>query len=96
MKRDFKNMREFFALRRRWFKGGWENGHGAYCLLGGCHRVYSAPGRQRAVKERIVDAIRELFPDRYRPNLGSPIASFNDMKETTYDDIVRVVRRARA
>lgn len=68
---------------------------GKYCLVGGLDKVspsWAFVGRQVAV-DHIRTAIHNLFPERGLFN--GQIFHFNDHPDTTKDDVIRVLERAK-
>lgn len=104
-------IRKLFLNARHWTKGAWARYHyvpiatgcatgrytvdstsGAavcFCLDGAVQKCYTERARI-PVRARLRQAIRKLFP-----NGELDIIGFNDSKETTFSDIMKVVRAAK-
>lgn len=108
--KDFKTLQDMFADPKRWTKGaaaryetgtcadGISNvGVASVCLLGGLHHVYHEDGKKlEEVREKLQEAIGELFPERSPAITAFPktrqrlIHPFNDHSLTTITDVQKV------
>lgn len=82
--------RNVIPTPRYWSHADEDDDHGGHCLIGAVKAV-SAYGDRRAVHQAILDAIKQLYPERYGP---SHIPSFNDHPKTRHRDVLRVLDAA--
>ena len=73
----------------RWVKGVAATNQG-WCLAVAVVKAGRTAHELRAVE----DAILVLFPERFNATAACPIIGFNDHPETTFEDVVRVVKVA--
>lgn len=93
-----------YLASRGWHKGGFEAADGGMCMLGANRWVHCGttsilhPGLEDATRtdtEAMMAVIVEQFPDRIRSNSSIyQVADFNNHKDTTFEDVQRVLEKA--
>jgi hypothetical protein len=88
-----RTVRGLLRARKRWVKGQYYDGHGAYCLAGAIDAVYRLPEQREAAVRKVTIAIKKYAWRTFRWTPG--LTEFNDHQDTKHADIVRVVRAAK-
>ena len=87
-------VQELFQNEDCWIKGVPRivdrSGAVRYCLIGAIYEVYNDHAIPNQNYNLALKAIEKLFPDRFT----GTIQAFNDHKETTINDIRKVVKEA--
>lgn len=76
--------------------GRWDKPDGAVCVLGACRRVASRSGLSPLAGERSVVTTLDGIVQNDYPDRASLVDTFNDHPDTTLDDVIAVVEKARA
>lgn len=86
-------------VRRGWIKGYYFGEDGGVCLVGGLSAASQrdVASVERDLEDSVLPAIiREQFPARAEGIGTDLIESFNDHEDTTVDDVILVLEKARA
>lgn len=87
--------RELLSDPTRWNKGGFTDGHGAFCIRGALGHVH---GNVDMTPSGPWHRLREHLPEDFRHFAGGPdmLAAFNDHPDTTHQDIINLLDKTLA
>ncbi|MDE2472794.1 MAG: hypothetical protein KGL35_29745, partial [Bradyrhizobium sp.] len=77
-------------------KGHWGGGDMGVCLVGAVEGVHGWTLSMTDVCGAVNPIVRELFPERADGSWFNPVFNFNDHPDTTADDVILVLEKARA
>jgi hypothetical protein len=100
--KKYKKVKTLLADPKRWCKGYYavdSNGKIStplnpeavcWCLSGAVKKIYTSLDSLNAIHRKLRDSVEKLYPLRFAGN----IIAFNDAQETTYKDIMKVLKDA--